>query len=159
MNPFERALAAAPDYVPSYLSKVSPGDFSLIGDTWQIHARTYTGGDAVYGLRLGEDDTVESVTINGVLTRDIPELPQRPVTLLDWYDAIVYLDGCGREADRQDPRWHGDDLDSELQRAEHNVVEVSYTSTVSFPPAQCESRCASCPGQAMRHKPGLGMPA
>ena len=172
MNPFERALAAAPDYVPSYLSKVSPGDFSLIGDTWQIHARTYTGGDAVYGLRLGEDDTVETVTINGVVTPDIPELPQRPVTLLDWYDAIVYLDGCGREADRQDPRWHGDDLDSELQRAEHNVVEVSYTPVrleafadpkacedylnrvLSSSPVRVEVRELSWPGNATQT--GLG---
>ncbi|MBC3178455.1 hypothetical protein [Corynebacterium lujinxingii] len=49
MNPFERAIAAAPDYVPSYLSAVSPGAFSLDDDsTWRIQARNYRGDDVVY---------------------------------------------------------------------------------------------------------------
>ena len=97
MNPFERAIASAPDYVPSYLSAVTPGAFSLDDDsTWRIQARNYRGDDVTYALHLGDDDTVREVLIDGKTITDIPELPAKPVTLLDWYDAIVYLDGCGR---------------------------------------------------------------
>lgn len=128
MNPFERALAAASDYVPSYLSAVSPGAFSLDDDsTWRIQARNYRGDDVVYALRLDDDDTVLQVTIDGETVTDIPEVARKPVTLLDWYDAIVYLDGCGREADRQDPRWRGDDIATEMERVKNNVVSVSHT--------------------------------
>lgn len=124
-NPFARALTHAPDYVPSYLSAITPESFSLIDDSWRTIARTYAGAEVEYTLKIESDpqkDTVKEVRIDGTPVRDLPMLAARPETVLEWFDAIVYLDACGREMDRQDPRWRGDDLETEFERMEHGVV-------------------------------------
>lgn len=131
-NPFERALAAAPDYVASYLSGITPEAFLLDDATWHLQALNHLGKPVIYTLRIDTDahggDTVREVTVNGEVVTDLPELARRPETVLDWYDAIVTLDESGREAERQDPRWSGDDLSTEFERIEHRVVGYSEQS-------------------------------
>lgn len=131
MNPFARAVSESEDYVPSYLSRVTPEAFTLIDDRWHATARGYMGEEVHYTLRI-DGDVVTEVTVNGEVISDIPTLAERPETVLEWYDAIVYLDACGREMDRQNPRWEGEGLDAELFRLEHNVVQcVEYPVRLS----------------------------
>lgn len=125
-NPFERALAHAPDYVPSYLSAITPESFSLIAGSWRTTARNYEGAEVEYALKIegdAEEATVKEVRIDGTPVHDLPMLPARPETVLEWFDAIVYLDACGREMDRQDPRWRGQNMVAEFERMAHHVVE------------------------------------
>lgn len=123
LNPFARAIAQAPDYVPSYLSVVTPESFELIDGTWRTTARDYDAAEAEYQVRVSADDTVTEVRVNGERVTDLPMLARRPETVLDWFDAIVYLDACGRESDRQDPRWGAAGIEGEMTRMEYGVVE------------------------------------
>lgn len=128
-NPFEQAIANAPDYVASYLSDITPGAFLLDDAAWHIKALNHQSQPVTYTLRIDSDaegnDHVREVTAGGKEVTDHPELARRPETVLDWYDAIITLDEIGREPERQDPRWSGDDLATEFDRLEHRVVAMS----------------------------------
>ncbi|MCP1387429.1 hypothetical protein M5J20_04405 [Corynebacterium sp. TA-R-1] len=125
MNPFERALAETPDYVPNYLTRVTPGAFTLADGAWRTTALSREGAPVDYALRIDDAGTVTEVRVNGDVVSDLPSLAERPETVLEWFDAIAYLDARGRVEETVDPRWTGDDIATAMERAGQNVVAFS----------------------------------
>ena len=123
-NPFAQALAEEPDYVPVYASSITPESFTFDKGLWRVSAFGPDGKLTDYEISVAGGMAAIVVDDEWLPTEDIHSHLDTDMDIIGLYDYLSFYDGKERLNRRCAQPWAGDDVESMLNRAQHNVVAM-----------------------------------